>query len=141
MAQSFIKRFAGRETEAVARIKLFGWRRFCEDEGISGYALQSWFQRQKGCENDSIYRYISSDSPVHDLPLAKQLLLAVKQMQVAHNADMAKVKTDCANLLAEKDRVIEQLKENDRFRQLDEYKRLEPVFEICREYIRSPVRI
>ncbi len=137
MAQSFKKRFAGRESEAVNEIKLYGSSDFCKREGITGYNLQSWFQKQKGCESDSIYRYISSESPVQDLPLPKQILLAVQNMRSTHDADMAKIKAHYENLLMEKERMIERYRENDRFRQLAEYKRLAPVFEICREYIRG----
>lgn len=139
MASSFTKRFAGREPEVVAEIKCFGCARFCEHEGIAGFSpsLQQWFSNQPGCKDDSVLHYISSESPVQDLPIAKQILLAVQNMRTTHDVDMAKIKAHYENLLIEKDRLIERYRENERFNHLSEYKRLAPVFEICREYIRG----
>lgn len=130
MAQSFNKRFAGREQEVVDEIKLWGWSRFSKREGIAGFsiALQGWFQGQKGCENDSILRYISSDLPLYDLPLAKQIMLAIQAERSQHQASVA----DCQSRLEEKQRQITLLEEQLRYYKLAEYRDLKPLWEFCR---------
>jgi len=135
MPQSFIKRFAGREQETVDKIKLFGWSNFCKREGISGFSssLQEWFQKQKGCENDSILQYISSDSSVHDLSPFKRAILDLQAVQSKHAARDAHYET----LLAEKDREIAFLKDQYRDCLLQQYRGMQPVLEVIDQFCRG----
>lgn len=127
MPQSFTKRFAGRETEVIDEIKLEGWDDFCRYEGIKGtFALQVWFQKQPGCQTDSIYRYISSDSPVQDLPLVKQIMLAIQAERSRHEVAVAEYKVR----LSETNRQIKFLEEQLRYYRLGEYKNLRPIWEL-----------
>lgn len=126
MPQSFTKRFAGREQEVIDEIRLFGEQEFCKHEGIKGFALQNWFQRQPSCENDSIYNYRGSDLPVHDLPLAKQIMLAIQSRESKYKADVAQYKAR----LEETNRRIEFLEEQLRYYRLNEYRDLKPIWEL-----------
>lgn len=133
MAQSFTKRFAGREREVVDEIKLLGWNTLCEHEGIAGYGLQGWFQKQKGCENDSIYHYISSDLPIHNLPLAKQIMLAIQKERSEHTNNRAKDEAIRAKMARE----IQSLREQLRYYRLAEYRDLKPIWELCQQLERE----
>jgi len=140
MPQSFIKRFAGREREVVDEIKLFGNTNFCKREGIAGFttALQEWFKKQKGCENDSILQYISSDSPVQDLSPIKRALLDLQAVRSKHDER----DTHYEALLAEKDREIAFLKDQYRDCILQQYRGMQPVLEVIDQFCRGdPLRI
>jgi len=127
MAQSFDKRFAGREIGVVAEIRLDGWWKFINGHGIQGtYALDKWFKKQPGCENDSIYRYISSDNPLQDLPLVKQIMLAIQAERSRHEAFVA----ECQANLEEANRRMKYLEEQLRYYRLGEYKNLKPILEL-----------
>jgi len=129
MPQSFIRRFKGREQEVVNEIKLDGYDNFCKRERISsvGFALQIWFQKQRGCENDSIYNYFSSDSPIQDLPLVKQIVLAVQKERSNHADILAKDKARMDEMARE----VEFLKEQLRYYRMAEYRDLKPLYELC----------
>jgi len=124
--QSFNKRFAEREQEVIDEIKLFGEQEFCKHEGIKGFALQKWFQKQKGCRNDSIYNYISSDLPIHDLPLAKQIMLAIQSRDSKYQTSVA----DYQSRLEETNRRIKVLEEQLRYYKRAEYRELKPIWEL-----------
>lgn len=128
MPQSFKKRFAGREKEIVDEIKLDGWYKFCEREGITGFGIQRWFQGQPGCKNDSVYRYISSDSPVQGLPLVKQIMLAIQKERSTHADILAKDKARMDGMA----RQIKFYEEQLRYYRLLEYKNLKPIWELVR---------
>lgn len=126
MPQSFNKRFAGREQEVVDEIKLFGQMEFCRHEGIAGFGLQEWFQKQRGCERDSIYHYISSDLPIHGLPLAKQIMLAIQARESKYQVSLA----DYQFRLEETNRRIEFLEEQLRYYRRAEWRELKPIWDL-----------
>jgi len=127
MPQSFKKRFAGRDpAELINELEIFGFEEFCKHEGIKGWGLQKWLQKQKGHENDSVFSYLGKHSAASDLPLAKQIMLAIQTERSKHETLVA----DYKNRLGEKDRLIEQQKEQLRYYRMQEYRNLQPVWDL-----------
>lgn len=128
MPQSFVKRFAGRELEVIDEIKFFGEYEFCKHEGIPGYALQQWFQKQKGCENDSIYNYRGPREAMSDLSSFKELMLNIQ----AGDSKLQQLVANLEDRLALVNQRNELLERELRESKLNDYERFKPLFEFVR---------
>ena len=128
MPQSFTKRFAEREREVIDEIKLFGEQEFCKHEGIKGYALQQWFQKQPGCENDSIYRYRGFREAMSDLSSFKELMLDIQ----AGDSKLLQLVANLEDRLAEANQRNKLLERELRETKLSDYERFKPLFEFVR---------
>ena len=133
MARAFALRFKGREPETVDRIKFFGHREFCRqefgDENKGGEALDRWFKKQPGCENDSIYHYFPRYPSMQDLPILQQCSLAI-----------IKEREQNRKLFAQKDAELEALRdENNELREqirdgiYDQWRHLKDFHKLCTE--------
>ena len=137
MARAFRLRFKGREKEVVEQIKFLGHDEFCRQEGISGFALQKWFQKQPGCENDSIYHYFHRSPSMQDLPILQQCALAI-----------IKEREQNRKLFAEKDAELDEVKgERDEYREklrvalFEQWKQLKALHRLCTENVTEEVEL
>ena len=132
------KRFEGHEEEKIMELKLIGWSKFGQENHCTPEAVQKWLHEQRGHEHARVYSYISKETPVCDLPLAKQLILKFegfvrrlkdKITELHHIIAQQKATID------EKDREILFLREQVRHYQSGEYATLKPFFDFCEQEI------
>ena len=111
---------AGREKGAIEEIQTFGWNEFCRREGMSGYALQKWFQQQPGHETEKVSYYTGKSIGVRDLPKVEQIKLSVlkerhdyeiriERLRAEHEAQLSELR----QALLQAKGVIRQYQEQD----------------------------
>jgi len=137
MARAFRLRFKGRETDVIEQIKVMGHSRFCKlefgEENKGGYGLQKWFQKQPGCENDSIYRYVGPPESLWDS-------LSVDILRLRFEEYHTKTGNTLASLTAERDewrRRYEYQKQLNKTAADYERQKMMPLIGLVESYIRG----
>jgi len=130
MARAFELRFKGREPETVERIKFLGHREFCRqefgDEKRGGYGLQGWFQKQSGCEHDSIYHYVGVPEPLRDMHISKRLYLLIQDRDTKWRRLVQRLE----NKIGDLERTNELKDETIRNYQIGDQRVWQPVFDL-----------
>ena len=130
----FTKRFSGREAEVVDQIKIFGYREFCRQEfgdENRGNGLQGWFQKQAGCEHDSIYHYVGISDSLSDLHVSSRVYLSIQNRDAKWQRLVERLKTRIAELERDNERKDETIRQ---YQSLD-YRMWQPVIELAESKI------
>jgi len=132
------KQLAGRERESVKEIKRDGWNLFCQYEGVGPDTLERWFQKQKGCEADSIFNYPSLNLGLSDLSLRDRIVLCIEAGDSQWEARLAHEKEKAEYYK----RLWEKRGQQLRRYKAAEYELLEPIWEAVKPKNKGdPVRV